>query len=741
MFKTGRKVFLNYIRNHARLFAFLYFILASTWIFGPYVNSLLKLGPNLISEFESFGQPYAIYFRCFDFLSAAILVLGILAFRRIIQQKYGQIILLIFYLISALIALDALVPITCSVVNGICQPVNNFSMYVHGAESFLVSGLVLLTSAFIAYKYKKIIWAPIVLLLTVILGFIANYFGHHTLYFLQLINTFIFIFWLQQIIFIDNAKPINDVVLSKNIRFAIAAWACFQIFVYIFTIWLHISVGDMLEDAWVANNTAWLAQHAIFMVAMLIYLTRHLLRGEKISWIIFTIIIFGELIKFSSLYIEPVEIMVYLMLFAALSIVGFAFDRSTSFSYHKKLFKILLPVLVLASATILLAFLFRIFNRFAWEHSLFTPWRVAGRTLLLNVAVDNHEPIKARIFAQVLSAIGIIFYFWIAFSIFTPKDKLGHFISRKGAKKIIENHSNSSEDYFKIWPTDKQYWQFNSETVIAYKIVGKIAYALADPIGKDPWGAMTEFKKVCRDNGLIVTYLMVDEYNSKKYKESDFKLIQVGASAEINIDKFTLETVKNKWWRWIRNKNKKLGLSYEKILQPKNFDLYQLAKINKDWLDDGQRQERGFALGYYDEEYMKNSIVHVLKDETGKIVAFANQLPTFNNSKTVSIDLMRSYKAYGGSVSFLLSEMLINFKEEGKFSVFDLGFVPLASNSTISKQSQLIQALIKPVFSAKGLVQFKDKFEPVWKANYIAWDGDSVDIMNIAKNMNKLLKL
>ena len=51
-------------------------------------------------------------------------------------------------------------------------------------------------------------------------------------------------------------------------------------------------------------------------------------------------------------------------------------------------------------------------------------------------------------------------------------------------------------------------------------------------------------------------------------------------------------------------------------------------------------REKGFSLGFFDENYVRSTDVAVIKDETGQIRAFANLWQTAGREE-LSIDLMR----------------------------------------------------------------------------------------------------
>ena len=101
---------------------------------------------------------------------------------------------------------------------------------------------------------------------------------------------------------------------------------------------------------------------------------------------------------------------------------------------------------------------------------------------------------------------------------------------------------------------------------------------------------------------------------------------------------------------------------------------------------------------------------------------------------------MRSMREYEGSMAFLLSETILNLWSNNEYNKFDLGFVPFAPENETRAQ-RILRVTLKPVFSAHGLKQFKNKFDPEWQANYVALDGDILDLLNAAKNIPSALKV
>jgi phosphatidylglycerol lysyltransferase len=338
--------------------------------------------------------------------------------------------------------------------------------------------------------------------------------------------------------------------------------------------------------------------------------------------------------------------------------------------------------------------------------------------------------------ASVFLAAGVSAILWILFR--PQKIKVGAYVDYESAQDKLAKYSNSSEDFFKLWPHDKKlYWSKDKSGFVAYKIQGSVVFALADPMAKDRGQLVQEFNDWCRRRRHTVCWLPVYEASKGIYEDAGLTLLQIGSSAVIDIQAYLENTSKDKWWRWRLNKSRKSGYAYQKALPPhsKGF-LAQLEKISRAWLKDGGHQERGFALGHFDKTYLQRCAVHYLIDSNGHVIAFTNEVPRYGDSDTATIDMLR-YLPGTDSMAYLLYSIIEDIHKDVRATRFDLGFVPFA------KAAGSLLAVAKAVsadrFSAKGLEQFKNKFNPAWEPNYLAYEGDMTDLAVIALNIEKAM--
>jgi phosphatidylglycerol lysyltransferase len=167
------------------------------------------------------------------------------------------------------------------------------------------------------------------------------------------------------------------------------------------------------------------------------------------------------------------------------------------------------------------------------------------------------------------------------------------------------------------------------------------------------------------------------------------------------------------------------GCSLEIIEPPAVSELLPtLQKISDAWLGDKSTAEKGFSLGFFKQDYIEKCPIAIIRNED-RILAFAN-LWCGANREELSLDLMRYFPDAPRSVmEFLFIQLMLWGKENG-YQWFNLGMAPLAG---IESQpggplwNQLAALTFRHgehFYNFQGLRQYKDKFDPVWTAKYIA---------------------
>ena len=155
--------------------------------------------------------------------------------------------------------------------------------------------------------------------------------------------------------------------------------------------------------------------------------------------------------------------------------------------------------------------------------------------------------------------------------------------------------------------------------------------------------------------------------------------------------------------------------------------LTSLRAVSDDWLEARAGAEKGFSLGFFDDEYVVRYPVAVVRCR-GQIVAFAN-IWRGADGQEVSVDLMRfSRDAPKGVMEALFANLLTWGKSEG-YRWFVLGMSPLSgieqspAASFWNRLSAFVYRHGEPVYHFQGLRAYKEKFNPAWEPRYLVYPG------------------
>jgi phosphatidylglycerol lysyltransferase len=284
---------------------------------------------------------------------------------------------------------------------------------------------------------------------------------------------------------------------------------------------------------------------------------------------------------------------------------------------------------------------------------------------------------------------------------------------------------------------DKNWWfAADRSAVLAYKVVGRTAVVLGEPIGS-PAGCIAAargFLEFCDGNGWTVGFHQVTGAGRERLAGVGLHSLKVGETAVLPVDEFDLSTPKHKSLRSALRRIERSGCRVVVLDQPIDAaTMDALRDVSDAWLALGGHRERTFTLGRFDADYLRSTTVLALLDAKGQIVAFVNLLPTYQ-SVNGNFDLMRrSADAPNGAMEALFVAMIERCRAQG-LAGLDLGMVPFANPDESSIAGRTLRAIYeggRSVFNFEGLRSFKQKWDPKWEARYICYQTDA-DLPTIA---------
>ena len=265
---------------------------------------------------------------------------------------------------------------------------------------------------------------------------------------------------------------------------------------------------------------------------------------------------------------------------------------------------------------------------------------------------------------------------------------------------------------------------------IMYRIEGRSWVSMGDPIGKQKeWPELIwEFRDLCdRYDGRTVFY-EIGPHQVHLYLDLGLTFLKLGEEACVSLDTFTLEGAARKGLRNTRNKLEKEGFILE-ILSPDKVPsrLPELKAVSDAWLSQKNTREKGFSLGFFNEEYLERCPIAIVTKER-QIVGFAN-IWMGADKEEISVDLMRYHpEAPHGIMDYIFLDLMLRAKEQG-YRWFNLGMAPLsgleerAPATLWSRLGAFVYRHGEHFYNLQGLRQYKNKFDPEWRPKYLACPG------------------
>ncbi|GAY72628.1 L-O-lysylphosphatidylglycerol synthase [Lentilactobacillus kosonis] len=273
------------------------------------------------------------------------------------------------------------------------------------------------------------------------------------------------------------------------------------------------------------------------------------------------------------------------------------------------------------------------------------------------------------------------------------------------------------------------YYQENGDDQVffMFRAVADKLVVMGEPVGNpDKFSEAIDYFMVQADQqGYRLVFYEINEEMTMLLHEKGFDFIKTGETGLVDVQNFTLAGKRHRGERALMNKFDRDNYSFEILKPPFSSEFIQtLREISNEWLDG--KEEKGFSLGFFDEYYLNQAPIAVMKSPEGKIVAFANIMSSGNSSVT-SIDLMRSSAdAPSGIMDGIFVNLYNQAKDDG-YQFFDLGMSPL-SNVGTSKFSFFEERIVHIIYeyganlySFEGLRSYKDKYVDKWTPKYISY--------------------
>ena len=266
---------------------------------------------------------------------------------------------------------------------------------------------------------------------------------------------------------------------------------------------------------------------------------------------------------------------------------------------------------------------------------------------------------------------------------------------------------------------------------VMYAVEGRSWVAMGDPVGPvDEASELAwDFREMAERNGGWPVFYEVGLRSLHNYLDMGLTLLKIGEEARVDLSGFSLEGPHRSGLRYVHRRMQKEGCNFS-IVPAEGVTplLPQLRHISDAWLIEKHTREKGFSLGFFDENYLQRFPLAVVHQD-GQLVAFANLWPGAE-LKELSIDLMRYLPGVAprGVMDYMFTSLMLWGKAEG-YASFVLGMAPLSGleNRPLAPLWSRIGAVIfrhgEHFYNFQGLREYKAKYDPVWEPRYLASPG------------------
>jgi phosphatidylglycerol lysyltransferase len=265
---------------------------------------------------------------------------------------------------------------------------------------------------------------------------------------------------------------------------------------------------------------------------------------------------------------------------------------------------------------------------------------------------------------------------------------------------------------------------------LMYGVRGRTWVVLGDPVGPERLrrDLVRRFLGRCDDYAGRPIFYQVGREALHLYADFGLTFVKLGEEARVPLRGFSLDGPDRKPFRNALRRLEREGGSF-RILPPEDVaaELEALRAVSDDWLSRRGASEKGFSLGFFQEDYVRRFPAAVIEKD-GRIVAFATLWPGPGKVE-LSVDLMRHVESAPKGAMEVLFVHVMRWGAEQGYEWFNLGMAPLSGleasplASLWSRLGRIVYRRGEAFYNFQGLRAFKEKFHPVWEPRYLAYPG------------------
>jgi lysylphosphatidylglycerol synthetase-like protein (DUF2156 family) len=268
-----------------------------------------------------------------------------------------------------------------------------------------------------------------------------------------------------------------------------------------------------------------------------------------------------------------------------------------------------------------------------------------------------------------------------------------------------------------------------------------VALILGDPVGppEKREAALAEFDAFCFAYGWIPCLFSAGDGTASLGPALGWKSVEIAEDSIVPLEGLAFT---GKPWSNVRTAINRAEREEVSFVETQWADAApvvtdQLRIISGGWVDDKALPEMRFTLGTLAEADDPEVRLSLAVDPAGTVHGFTSWLPVHRAGEPVgwTLDLMRRRDdGFRPVMEFLIGESALAFRDQG-FEFLCLSAAPLAKaperldeNSdgrVLQRILDFLGGVLEPFYGFRSLFQFKQKFNPVHRAQYLVYPDET----------------
>jgi len=286
------------------------------------------------------------------------------------------------------------------------------------------------------------------------------------------------------------------------------------------------------------------------------------------------------------------------------------------------------------------------------------------------------------------------------------------------------------------WAGNRYWYTDDRESAVAYRLVGDVALAVADPIAPDGHrvAALRGFADYCVEHGWIPAFYSIHADTLADLETLGWRHVPVGVETVMDLPGLDFA---GKAWQKVRQPLTRAEREGYTAVWTRWNELTvsqatQVVAIDEEWVADRALPEMGFTLGSLDELRDRDVRLLLAVGPDDRIEAVTSWMPSWTHGVVTgwTLDFMRRRTdGPNGMMEFLIAKAALQLESEGA-SVLSLSGAPLADDPGESPDAEpsALRALLRwlaevlePAYGFASLFRFKGKFRPRYRPLSLAY--------------------